>query len=50
MSGVTSGVEAKLRRIYKYANYIHCDEHKLNSVMKKTTSVVEKPRLFFENR
>jgi hypothetical protein len=49
MSGATNGVQAKIRSIYKYANYIHCDAHKLNLVMKKAASVVEKPRLFFAN-
>lgn len=49
MSGRHTGVQARIKEKYKFANFIHCYAHQLNLIMSKAASSNSQVRLFFGN-
>lgn len=49
MSGKNSGVQAKVKSIYKDANFIHCYAHQLNLLLEKAANQSKQVKVFFAN-
>jgi hypothetical protein len=49
MSGRNNGVQAKIKEMYKNANYIHCYAHQLNLIVKRVASQNKQMKVFFCN-
>jgi hypothetical protein len=49
MSGRNNGVQAKIKEIYKNANYIHCYAHQLNLIIERAASQNKQVKVFFCN-
>ena len=47
MSGAVNGVQAKIKKHFPDAQYIHCYAHQLNLVMEKAASQNQSARVFF---
>jgi hypothetical protein len=49
MSSRNNGVQAKIKEMYKNANYIHCYAHQLNQIVKRVASQNKQMKVFFCN-
>lgn len=49
MSGKNSGVQARIKNLYKNAHYIHCYAHQLNLIMERASSQNKQVRVFFSD-
>lgn len=49
MSGPHTGVQARVREIYKNAHYVHCYAHQLNLIVERCATQNKQLKIFFSN-
>lgn len=49
MSGHKSGVQVKIKEVYKNAHFIHCYAHQLNLIVERCVTGNKQVRIFFSN-
>ena len=49
LSGIHTGVQTRVREVYKNAHFIHCYAHQLNLILEKAASQNPNVKIFFSN-
>ena len=49
LSGIHSGVQSRIKEVYKNAHFIHCYAHQLNLILEKASSQNSKVKIFFSS-
>ena len=49
MSGIRTGVQTRIKEVYKNAHFVHCYAHQLNLILSQATSQNRSVRLFFND-
>ena len=49
LSGINNGVQARIKKVYSNAHFVHCYAHQLNLILEKAASQNKSIRVFFNN-